>query len=175
VVVKFRPSVLEAAIEYRLNAQAQLQAPDTGLHCREKIVSRTRLRSLATARDFRGQYPRWFDPRIRTRTPGRRLRARALTGSFANCVIRRRVGRAFPRGPRVDASGYRVRHDEVDKAGGGHPRYKGRLRHVGVGRAYSGWRVVLLVAGREVRIIGLDGAPLRHLYLDPAKDSPGLP
>jgi hypothetical protein len=49
-------------------------------------------------------------------------------------------------------------------------RYQGRLHHIGVGRAYRGWRVILLVAGREVRIVDLDGSPLRHLKLDPSKD-----
>ena len=49
-------------------------------------------------------------------------------------------------------------------------RYQSRLHHIGVGRAYAGWRVILLVAGRDVRILGLDGSPLRHLTLDPTKD-----
>jgi hypothetical protein len=44
------------------------------------------------------------------------------------------------------------------------------LHHIGIGRAYSGWRVVILVNGRDVRIIGLDGSPLRHLKLDPTID-----
>jgi len=28
----------------------------------------------------------------------------------------------------------------------------------------------MLVAGLDVRVIGLDGSPLRHLTLDPTKD-----
>ena len=32
-------------------------------------------------------------------------------------------------------------------------RYRGRLHHIGVGNADKGWRVILLVAGREVRIL----------------------
>ncbi len=78
--------------------------------------------------------------------------------------------RAFPRGPRIDCAGYRVRHDRIDKAGAVTLRYKGHLHHIGVGRAYRGWRVVLLVAGREVRILSLDGSPLRRLSLDPSRD-----
>jgi transposase InsO family protein len=78
--------------------------------------------------------------------------------------------RAYPRGPRIDCAGYRVRHDRIDKKGAVTLRYRGRLHHIGVGAAYKGWRVVLLVAGREVRILGLDGSPLRHLILDPACD-----
>ena len=78
--------------------------------------------------------------------------------------------KAFPRGPKIEAAGYRVRHDKVDKAGIVTIRYKSRLHHIGIGRPYAGWRVVLLVNGLEVRVLGLDGSPLRHLKLDPSKD-----
>jgi transposase InsO family protein len=78
--------------------------------------------------------------------------------------------RAFPHRPLIDAAGYRVRRDKVDAQGRVTLRYKGRLHHIGVGRAYRGWRVVLLVAGREVRVLGIDGSPLRRLTLDPTKD-----
>ena len=30
-------------------------------------------------------------------------------------------------------------------------RYRGRLHHIGVGRPYAGWRVVMLVAGIDVQ------------------------
>ena len=49
-------------------------------------------------------------------------------------------------------------------------RHNGRLHHIGVGRAYSGWRVILLVAGTEVQILGPDGTQLRRLRLDPSID-----
>jgi transposase InsO family protein len=78
--------------------------------------------------------------------------------------------KAYPCGPRIDCNGYRVRHDRVSKAGNVTVRYRGRLHHIGVGAAYKGWRIVLLVAGREVRIISLDGDPMRRLILDPTKD-----
>ena len=78
--------------------------------------------------------------------------------------------RAYPTGPRIDCSGYRVRHDKLDRKGTVTLRHKGRLHHIPVGRPYAGWRVVLLVAGLEVQILGLDGSPLRRLVLDPAKD-----
>jgi hypothetical protein len=36
-----------------------------------------------------------------------------------------------------------------------------------VGNAHAtGWRVVLLVGGLDVQVIGFDGSPLRHLTLD---------
>ena len=51
----------------------------------------------------------------------------------------------------------------------------GKIYRIGVGRPYTGWRVVLLVAGREVRIVGLDGSPLRHFILDPTKNYQPMP
>ena len=30
-------------------------------------------------------------------------------------------------------------------------RYKGKLHHIGIGCPYAGWRVILLVAGLDVR------------------------
>ncbi|HXW31575.1 MAG TPA: IS481 family transposase [Acidimicrobiales bacterium] len=78
--------------------------------------------------------------------------------------------RSYPQGPKIDCSGYKVRTDKVDKTGSVTLRYRGRLHHIGIGRPYAGWRVVMLVAGLDVRVIGLDGSPLRHLTLDPTKD-----
>jgi transposase InsO family protein len=83
--------------------------------------------------------------------------------------------RALPTGPRIDATGFRVRHDKVDRGGSVTLRYRGELHHIGIGRAYAGWRVVLLVAGREVRVVGLDGSPLRHFILDPKKNYQAMP
>ncbi len=54
-------------------------------------------------------------------------------------------------------------------------RYEGRLHRIDVGRAYKGWRVILLVAGTEVLITGEDNSPLRQphqdSYLSPADGS----
>jgi len=80
-----------------------------------------------------------------------------------------------PRGPRIDAAGYRVRNDKVNKNGTVTLRYRGQLHHIGVGRPYAGWRVVLLVAGREIRVLGADGSPLRHFTLDPSTDYQPMP
>jgi hypothetical protein len=70
----------------------------------------------------------------------------------------------------IDAAGYRVRRDKVDTGGTVTLRYRGRLHHIGVGRPYAGWRVIILVAGKDIRILGTDGSPLRHLTLDPGRD-----
>jgi transposase InsO family protein len=83
--------------------------------------------------------------------------------------------KASPGGPKLDIADYRVRRDKVDKGGGVTLRYQGRLHHIGVGRAYKGWRVILLVAGTEVRILGEDGSPLRRLTLDPTVDYQPMP
>ena len=83
--------------------------------------------------------------------------------------------RATPDGPKIDTAGYRVRHDKVNKNGTVTLRYRSRLHHIGVGRSYAGWRVVLLVAGRNVQILGADGSPLRRLILDPTVDYQAMP
>jgi len=83
--------------------------------------------------------------------------------------------KAGPIGARLDTAGYRIRHDKVDRGGSVTLRYRGKLHHIGVGSPYAGWRVVMLVAGLDVRILGLDGSPLRHLTLDPSVDYQRMP
>lgn len=77
--------------------------------------------------------------------------------------------------PRINASGYRVRHDRVDTSGTVTLRHKGRLHHIGVGMAFKRWRVVMLVAGLEIRILSLDGTQIRRLILDPTRDYQPIP
>jgi transposase InsO family protein len=83
--------------------------------------------------------------------------------------------KSYPQGPMIDAVGYRVRRDRVNKNGTVTLRYRGRLHHIGVGRAYAGWRVLLLIAGKEIRILSLEGSPLQHLTLDPTLDYQPMP
>jgi transposase InsO family protein len=83
--------------------------------------------------------------------------------------------KAGPTGVLIPTAGYRVRHDKVDGAGRVTLRYKGKLHHIGIGNAYTGWRVVLLVAGLDIQVIGLDGSPLRHLTLNPSVDYQRMP
>ena len=78
--------------------------------------------------------------------------------------------KSHPKGPVIEAAGYRVRRDKVDKTGVITRRYGGKLHHIGVGRPYAGWRVILLVAGTDIRILGIDVLPLRHLTLNTTKD-----
>ena len=83
--------------------------------------------------------------------------------------------KSHPLGPRIETAGHRVRNDKVDKTGSVTLRYRGKLHHIGVGRPYAGWRVILLVAGRDIRILGADGSPLRQLVLDPDHDYQRMP
>jgi transposase InsO family protein len=99
------------------------------------------------------------------RAIGRRTPAEAFTAR----------AKSHPLGPRIDSAGYRVRNDKVSTNGTVTLRYRGRLHHIGVGRPYAGWRVVLLVAGREVRILGADGSPLRQLILDTDQNYQRMP
>jgi hypothetical protein len=69
----------------------------------------------------------------------------------------------------------RIRHDKMDTSGSVTLRYKGKLHHIGVGCPDAGWRVILLVAGLDVRVLGIDGWPLRHLTLDPSVDYQRIP
>lgn len=78
--------------------------------------------------------------------------------------------KARPRNALIDCRGYRVLNGKVDKKGAVSIRHNGRLHHIGIGAAYKGWRLVMLVAGLDIRVIALDGSPLRHLTLDPTKD-----
>ena len=66
---------------------------------------------------------------------------------------REKVG---PIGKRIEAAGYRVRHDKVDVGGSVTQRHKGKLNHIGIGCPHAGWRVILLGSsdfsgGRRVR------------------------
>jgi transposase InsO family protein len=64
----------------------------------------------------------------------------------------------------------RVRHDKVDIDGSVTLRYRSKLHHIGMRNALRGRRVVMLVAGRDVRVLSEDGELLRQLTLDPSKD-----
>jgi transposase InsO family protein len=77
--------------------------------------------------------------------------------------------KAGPNRPALPAGHYRLRRDRLDKAGKVSVRYQSRLRHIGVGRAYAGARVLLLVAERDVRVLTEDGELLGTCTIDPAK------
>ena len=62
---------------------------------------------------------------------------------------------------------YRVRRDRIDDKGKVTLRYLSKLRHIPVGAAHRNRKVLLLVAGADVRIVTTDGTLLRQLTLDP--------
>ena len=65
----------------------------------------------------------------------------------------------------------RVRTDRIDQAGVITLRVAGRLHHIGVGRTYSGTRVLILIQDLNIKIINAaTGELLRELTLDPTKD-----
>ncbi len=78
--------------------------------------------------------------------------------------------RARPSGAIVEIGNRRLRLDKVDKTGVVTLRHRGRLHHIGIGAAYKGWRVAMMVDGRDIEIVALDGSPIRRLVLDPTKD-----
>jgi len=76
--------------------------------------------------------------------------------------------RAVPSG--IEAPAYmRIRRDRIDGSGAVTLRHDSRLHHIKIGRRYAGTRVVMLVAGLDVRIVSEDGELLRELELDPSK------
>ena len=77
--------------------------------------------------------------------------------------------KAGPNRPVLPAGHYRLRRDRLDSAGKVSLRYQSRLRHIGVGRAYAGTRVLLLVAERDVRVLTEGGELLGWVHIDPAK------
>ena len=121
-----------------------------------------------TKKLLQGQLNRFVEY-YNTERPHRSLGRRTPLEAWS---AREKVG---PIGPRIEAAGYRIRHDKVDRGGSVTLRHKGKLHHIGVGCPYAGWRVILLVDGLDVRILGLDGSPLRHLTLDPSVDYQRIP
>jgi transposase InsO family protein len=77
--------------------------------------------------------------------------------------------KAKPSREPVDVEGYRIRHDRVDDAGKVTLRYAGTLFHIGVGRPYKRSRVILLVAGKDVRILDDKHRLIRAFTLDPTR------
>lgn len=90
-------------------------------------------------------------------------------------IDRRTPAEAFAARPKAAPSrapipeGYRVRRDRIDAAGGVTLRHDSRLHHIKVGRRHAGKRVLMLVAGLDIRIVDTDGELLRALTLDPGK------
>lgn len=76
--------------------------------------------------------------------------------------------KATPIGPVIPAP-YRLRRDRIDSGGAVTLRHDSRLHHIKVGRRYAGTRVLMLVAGLDVRIVSEEGELVRELTLDPSR------
>ena len=74
-----------------------------------------------------------------------------------------------PRGPVIEAT-YRVRNT----GGAVTLRHHSKLLHIKVGRRYAGTRVLMLIAGLDVRIVSDDGELIRELRIDLTKTYQGL-
>ena len=79
--------------------------------------------------------------------------------------------RAYPTGPKIKGLGkqMRVPHDKVGRTGTFTLRHRGRLYHIGVGRALRGQRIVIMVAGLDIRVLGEDGELIGTLKLDESR------
>jgi transposase InsO family protein len=75
--------------------------------------------------------------------------------------------KATPNGPVVLAP-FRLRRDRIDGSGSVTLRHDSKLHHIKVGRRFAGTRVLMLVAGLDVRIVNEDGELLRSLTIDPS-------
>jgi transposase InsO family protein len=66
---------------------------------------------------------------------------------------------------------FRVRRDRVDADGKLTLRHNSRLHHIGIGRRWSGTKVLILARDLQLRIIAQDnGELIRELTLDPARN-----
>ena len=65
---------------------------------------------------------------------------------------------------------HRIRYDTIDKRGAVSLRRAGRMHHIGIGRAHTGTKVMMLIDDLDIRVIATQtGELLRHLTLDPTR------
>jgi transposase InsO family protein len=83
--------------------------------------------------------------------------------------------KAVPSESFVKVGNRRLRIDRVDSRGRVTLRVRGKLHHIGIGNAYTGWRVAMLVHGLDVEIVAFDGSPMRRLTIDPTVDYQRIP
>ncbi len=84
------------------------------------------------------------------------------------------LDKARPSGKPIDVdANVRVRHDTIDTTGCITIRHRSKLHHIGLGRALRGQRVIVLVDGLDIRVLGEDRELIRRLMLDPTKDYQG--
>ena len=118
-------------------------------------------RNLAQLQRQLDRFRRYYNQQRPHRAIGRRTPAQAFAART----------KATPRRPAITVPAeHRVRRDRVDTTGTITLRYQSRLRHLGVGRRHAGTRVLLLAAGRDIRVITEHGELLAEFTINPTKD-----
>lgn len=73
-------------------------------------------------------------------------------------------------GGKIFPEHFRLRNDVVDKHGKLSLRHNGKIHHIGIGRAYAGIAIRMLIHEKEIRVITTSGELLAELTLDEEKD-----
>lgn len=129
------------------------------------LKAKARSRSMPVLQERLDYFCEYYN----TVRPHRAKRRRTPKSAFDERV------KAKPSGIAIrDAGEFRIRFDRVNN-GKVTLRYEGMLRHLGIGRAHDGERVVLLVDDRRVRVHTVQGEFLRELVIDPDKIYQGQP
>jgi hypothetical protein len=144
------------------SAEASLQAAQAT----ERSVAASEAAARLAAQDARMRRVEAVLDVVLQRGPSSSLPAAALHPGRS--LRRAREGRADRRQDRLQRLQGPSR--QSGQEGSGDLAYRSRRHHIGITAAYKDWRVVMLVAGLDIRIVGLAGSPLRHLTLDPTKD-----
>ena len=69
-------------------------------------------------------------------------------------------------GGKIIPDNFRIRNDVVDKHGKLSPRYNGAMHHIGIGRAYSGTAIRMLIHEKEIRVITTSAELLKEFTFD---------
>lgn len=69
-------------------------------------------------------------------------------------------------GGKIIPDHFRLRNDVVDKHGKLSLRYNGQMHHIGIGRAYSGTAIRMLIHEKEIRVITTAGELLKEFIFD---------
>ena len=120
-----------------------------------------RARTIVELQQQLDRFTRYYNHQRPHRATGRRTPHDAFTART----------KASPTPPSTTAvAEHRVRRDIVDTDGKLTLRYAGKLRHLGIGRAFAGTAVRILVADRDVKVLTHGGQLLGHYVIDPDRD-----
>jgi hypothetical protein len=127
------------------------------------LAARSKARTLSELQADLDRFVAYYNGQRPHRAIGRRTPAEAFAAR----------PKAVPGGLQIPEH-YRVRQDRIDRAGAVTLRHNSRLHKIKVGRAHAGTRVLMLVAGLDIRIVSEDGKLIRELTLDPSRIYQGL-